>query len=144
MPQKTRNGEGPSKGKGHDKEHTGQGDRFVTQPGAKSARAKSRHQTAPGDQEDPFQDVVLARNLLIQEQRELIRRLKQQLRDGRAPSPPPTHSRASGPPRRHGQAPTHERDLKRVHREEDSSSDHVLEGPEKQRQTPEDEEELKH
>ena len=71
MPPKTRNGEVPSKGKGHDTERTGKGDRSVTQPGAKSARAKSRHQTTPEDQEDPLQDVVLARNLLIQGQREL-------------------------------------------------------------------------
>ena len=60
MPPKTRNGEGPSKGKGHDKEHTGQGDRSATQLGAKSARAKSHHQANPDDHEDPLQDAVLA------------------------------------------------------------------------------------
>ncbi|KAJ8634085.1 hypothetical protein MRB53_027421 [Persea americana] len=87
-----------------------------------------------------------------QEQEELILRLKQQLQDKRAPSPPPVLSRASGPPPKHGQAPTHERDLRhvlnnkkrdRVHGEKDSSSSHVHEGPKKQRQIPEDEKELK-
>ena len=144
MPPRTRDGEGPSKGKGHEKECTRQGDSSVTQPGAKSVRAKSHHQTTLDDQGDPLRNAVQARNRLIQEQRELIRMLRQQLRDERASSPPPAHSRASGPPPKHDQAPTHERDLKRVHQEEDSSGDHVPEGPEKQRQTPEDKEELKH
>ena len=118
----------------HDKEHTKQGDKSVTQPGEKSVRAKSHHRANPDDHEDPLQDAVLAQNLLIQEQKELIRRLKRQIRDKRAPS-------ASGPPPKQGQAPTHEWDLKhgfnkrrdRVHREEDSSSGHVHEGPKKQR-----------
>ena len=93
------------------------------------------------------------RNHVIQEQEELIQRLKQQLRERRAPSPPPVRSHASGPPPKHGQAPqSHERDLRhvlnnkrrdRVRDEEDSSSSHIHACPKKQRQKPEDDDEFK-
>ncbi|XXG69611.1 hypothetical protein AAC387_Pa06g2427 [Persea americana] len=129
MPPKTRNGEGPSKGKAlslqpvlvenlppppprqrrsrerllsvqlasqlirltmpslhnvpppeqprHSKEHTRRGDKSVTKLGEKSALARSQsHHQANLDDEVPVLDDIRAQNRLIQEQDELIRRLK--------------------------------------------------------------------
>ena len=136
------------------KENTRRGEKSVTKPTEKSARAKSQshHQANPDDYEDPLQGDVRAQNLLIQEQEELIQRLKQQLRERRALNPPPVRNHASGPPPRHGQAPpSHERDLRhvlnkrrnRVHDKEDSSNSHVPDGPKKQHQKLEDDKEFK-
>ena len=100
------------------KEHTRRGEKLVTKLGEKSARAKtqSHHQASPDDYEDPLLDDVRAQNLIIQEQEELIRQLKQQLRERRrAPSPPPVRSHASGPQPKHDQAPSsHKWDLRHV------------------------------
>ncbi|XXG89793.1 hypothetical protein AAC387_Pa12g1712 [Persea americana] len=138
------------------KEHTRQGEKSITKLGEKSARAisQSHHQANPDDDEGPLLEDVRAQNLVIQEQDELIRQLKQQLRERRrALSPPLRRSHASGPPPKQGQAPPSvEQDLRhvlnnkmhdRVHDEEDSSSNHIHEGPKKQRQKPEDEDNLK-
>ncbi|XXG51510.1 hypothetical protein AAC387_Pa03g0058 [Persea americana] len=129
MPPKTRNGEGPSKGKAssiqptlaqnlpppppqqrrsggrsptvqtqsqsrgvtmlslrdvpppeqphHSHKRTVQGDKSVTKPHEKSARAGSRshHQASLDQDEDPRLEDIRAQNRLIQEQRELIERL---------------------------------------------------------------------
>ena len=61
------------------KEHTGRGEKSITKLGEKLVRAKSQshHQANPEDYEDPLLDDVRAQNLIIQEQEELIRQLKQ-------------------------------------------------------------------
>ena len=157
MPQKTRNGEGPSKGRGptmqpvlaqgpppqqrrsggrspivqsvsqsrgltmpslhnvmppeqphHSYEHTRRGDRSVTKLLEKSARVgpQSHHQANPEEDEDPRLDEIRTQNRLIQEQDELILRLKQRLQEKRrARSPLHGRSHASGPPPRHSQVP---------------------------------------
>ncbi|XXG90595.1 hypothetical protein AAC387_Pa12g2323 [Persea americana] len=190
MPPKTRNGEGPSKGKAlsiqrtlaqnlpppppqqrrsrgrsptvqtqsrsrgvtmlslrdvpppeqprHSHERARQGDKSITKPREKSARAgsQSHHQASLDQNEDPRLDDIRAQNRLIQEQHELIQRLKQQLDDKKGQSPPPRRL-------------DYGRDLRHVlnnkrrtrdHREEGSSSSHVHEGLKKQRQVSEDEE----
>ncbi|XXG63068.1 hypothetical protein AAC387_Pa05g1337 [Persea americana] len=190
MPPKTRNGEGPSKGKAlsiqptlaqnlpppppqqrrsggrsptvqtqsrsrgvtmlslrdvpppeqprHSHERARQGDKSVTKPREKSARAgsQSHHQASLDQNEDPRLDDIRAQNRLIQEQHELIQRLKQQLDDKKGQSPPPRRL-------------DHGRDLRHVlnnkrrdrdHGEKGSSSSHMHEGLKKQRQVSEDEE----
>ena len=140
----------------HSNEHARRGDKSVTKLREKSARGgpQSHYQVNPDEGEDPRLDEVRAQNRLIQEQDELILRLKQQLQEKKgARSPPHGRSHASGPPPRHSQAPPgHGRDLRhvldnkrrdRVHKEEDSSSSHEHVEPKKQRRIPEDEEELK-
>ncbi|XXG69128.1 hypothetical protein AAC387_Pa06g2067 [Persea americana] len=139
----------------HSRQHTRQGDKSVTKLGEKSVRARSQsHHQANLDDEDPVQDGIRAQNRLIQEQEELIRRLKLQLQErGGARSPPPVRSHSSGPLPRHNQAPppSHERDLRhvldkrrdRVHDEKGSSSSRVRADPKKQHWLPEDEAEMK-
>ena len=140
----------------HSYEHARRGDKSVTKLREKSARAgpQSHHQANPEEDEDPRLDEIKAQNRLIQEQDELILRLKQQLQEKRrARSPLHGRSHASGPPPRQSQAPPgHGRDLRhilddkrrdRIRGEEDSSSSHERVEPKKQRRIPEDEEELK-
>ncbi|XXG54223.1 hypothetical protein AAC387_Pa03g2164 [Persea americana] len=190
MPPKTRNGEGPSKGKAlsiqptlaqnlpppppqqrrsggksptvqtlsqsrgvtmlslrdvpppeqprHSHQRPVQGDKSVTKPHQKSARAgsQSQHQASLDRNEDPCLEDIRAQNRLIQEQRELIQRLEQQLEGKKDQSPPP---RRPG----RGQDLRHVLNSKRRdrdQREEGSSSSHMHEGPKKQRQVSEDQE----
>ncbi|XXG54906.1 hypothetical protein AAC387_Pa03g2674 [Persea americana] len=115
-----------------------QGDKSVTKPHDKSARAgsQSHHQASLDRNEDLRLEDIRAQNRLIQEQHELIQRLKQQLEDKKDQSPPP---RRLG----HGQDLRHVLNSKRRDRdqgEEGSSNSHMHEGPKKQRQGSEDEE----
>ncbi|XXG76519.1 hypothetical protein AAC387_Pa08g0854 [Persea americana] len=140
----------------HSSEHFRRGDMSVTKLRGKSAGAgpQSHHQANLDEDEDPRLDEIKAQNRLIQEQDELILRLKQQLQEKRrARSPLHGHSHASGPPPRQSQAPPgHGRDLRhvlddkrrdRIRGEEDSSSSHERVESKKQWRIPEDEEELK-
>ena len=122
----------------HSHRRTVQGEKSVTKPHEKSARARSQshHQASLEHNEDPRLADIRAQNLLIQEQRELIERLTQQLEGKKDQSPPP---RRPG----HGQNLRHVLNSKRRdrdQREEGSSSSHMHEGPKKQRQVLEDEE----
>ncbi|KAJ8629873.1 hypothetical protein MRB53_023196 [Persea americana] len=115
-----------------------QGDKSVTKPHDKSARAgsQSHHQASLDQNEDPHLDDIRAQNRLIQEQYELIQRLRQQLDDKKGQSPPPRRLD-------HGRDLRHVLNSKRRDRdqgEEGSSSSHMHEGPKKQRQVSEDEE----
>ncbi|XXG88795.1 hypothetical protein AAC387_Pa12g0961 [Persea americana] len=115
-----------------------QGDKSVTKPHEMSARAgsQSHHQASLDQNEDPRLDDIRAQNRLIQEQHELIQRLRQQLDDKKGQSPPP---RLLG----HGRDLRHVLNSKRRDRdqgEEGSSSSHMHEGPKKQCQVSEDEE----
>ena len=75
----------------HSHERARQGDKSVTKPREKSARAgsQSHHQASLDQNEDPRLDDIRAQNRLIQEQHELIQQLKQQLDDKKGQSPPP-------------------------------------------------------
>ena len=117
------------------------------------AKSQSHHQANPDNNEDPLLEDIRAQNLVIQEQDELIRQLQRQLRERkRASGPPPRRSHVSGPPPKHDQAPPSvEQDLRQVLNnkrrdrvyDEGSSSSHLHEGPKKQHQKPEDEDDLK-
>ncbi|XXG81436.1 hypothetical protein AAC387_Pa09g2071 [Persea americana] len=122
----------------HSHRRTVQGEKSVTKPPEKSARARSQshHQASLEHNEDPRLADIKAQNLLIQEQRELIERLTQQLEGKKDQSPPP---RRPG----HGQDLRHVLNSKRRdrdQREEGSSSSHIHEGPKKQCQGLEDDE----
>eukprot|EP00268_Persea_americana_P048670 TRINITY_DN5162_c0_g1_i10.p1 TRINITY_DN5162_c0_g1~~TRINITY_DN5162_c0_g1_i10.p1 ORF type:complete len:346 (+),score=42.41 TRINITY_DN5162_c0_g1_i10:222-1259(+) len=113
---------------------TVQGDKSVTKPQEKPARAGSQsHHQASLDQ-DPRLEDIRAQNLLIQEQRELIERLTQQLEGKKDQSPPPRRP-GHGPDLRHV---LNSKRRDRDQREEGSSSSHIHEEPKKQRQGLED------
>ncbi|KAJ8639943.1 hypothetical protein MRB53_016637 [Persea americana] len=127
------------------KEHIRRSEKSFTKQGEASTLAKSQshHQVNPYDDDEPLMEDIRAQNLVIQEKDELIRQLRQQLRERkRAPSPPPRHNQAP---------PSTEQDLwhvlnnnrrDRVY-DEGLSSSHLNEGSKKQHQKPEDESDLK-